>query len=53
MVAMALHAAPLGRRFALGVSGYVSRLERKEQDIVAALRAATAQISAVSTKEHI
>jgi|SRR6516165_3723287 DNA-binding IclR family transcriptional regulator len=52
MVAMALHATPLGRRFALGVAGYVSRLERKEQAIVVALRAAVSQISAVSTKER-
>jgi DNA-binding IclR family transcriptional regulator len=45
VIAMALPKAAFGRVFALAVAGYVSRLERKEADIVAALHAIVARLS--------
>lgn len=40
-----LPAQPFGRAFALGAAGYVSRLERKEREIVADLKAAVRRLS--------
>jgi DNA-binding IclR family transcriptional regulator len=45
VIAMALPQPRLGKGYALAVGGYLHRLERNEAEIVAALRAAVAQLS--------
>lgn len=45
IIAAALPRGPFGRVFVIGAAGYVSRLERKEAQIVAELRAAVAKLS--------
>jgi DNA-binding IclR family transcriptional regulator len=51
VIAVPLPKGPFGRVFALGVAGYVSRLERKEAVIVASLRAAVARLSQKVSQE--
>jgi DNA-binding IclR family transcriptional regulator len=50
VIAMTLPKAGFGRVFALAVAGHVSRLERKEADVAAALHAAVARLSLPTTE---
>jgi DNA-binding IclR family transcriptional regulator len=45
VIAMALPKSRVGKNYALAVAGYVSRLERKEAEIVSSLRATVAQLA--------
>lgn len=51
VIAMALPAAVNGRTMALGVAGYVNRLERKEEDIVTLLRQVGSNLAVSSLGE--